>query len=136
LLKGRLGGRIDVMVAGTRHLGTHPQPLQIVVAALWRHVLSAGLLGDPACNDRARPQATTRCWSLHRLSQLLQLLGREQPRPGRRLRGQASIPDALGVVAMHDAPSIGRVQADEVGGIGNRFAISHQGEQLPAAGFD
>jgi hypothetical protein len=138
LLKGRLRGGIGVMVARTRNLWTHPEAFQVVMAPLRGYLVSPGLLADPASNRGTRPQATTWRWSLHRLGQLLQLLGREQPRTARRPGSQAAIPDALGsleVVAMHDAPSIGWVQADELGGIRDRLAVGNERKELPAAGF-
>lgn len=64
--EGRLFNRIGVMVARTRSLGAHPHPSVIVVSTLRGHLLSAGLLGDPACDIRTGPQPTPRPWSLDR----------------------------------------------------------------------
>jgi len=124
------------MVAGTRHLGTHPQPLQVVVAALWGDMVSARPLRDPASHQRTGPEASAWCWSLDGCGQLLLLLsGQEGAGPWR-----PEFPTAISeggrpfpVVAMHHPARIVVAQADQPGSVFDGEIIGDQCQELPAA---
>jgi hypothetical protein len=126
-------------MAGAGNLGTHAEALQVVVASLWRDMLPAGLLGDPLCNAGTSPQAATRCWSLHRGCQVLQLLMREEGTGAGSTQLAATIPEgswSLPVVALDHAAGIVVVQTNQRGRLFDGHpVVGNEGQELPATGL-
>lgn len=115
---------------------THPQPLQVVVAALGSHGRSSRPLGDPARHEGTGPEAISWCWSLDGGGQFLLLLDGQQGAGTRSAEFAAPVPEsprALPVVAMDHAAGIVVVQADEAGSMLDGEVIGDQREELPAA---
>lgn len=136
--EGLLGGRIGIRVAGTGPLRAHPDPLEVVMAALGSDGVPAGLGGDPAGHIRAGPQPSVRCWAVDGRGQLLLLLGGEQRWPLGRDQLESMVPEArwsFAVIAPNDAASVVFLQADQCCRILGGLAIGDQCQQLPAPGF-
>jgi len=130
-----LRGRISVGVAGARTLRTHAQASQVVMAPLGRDLLPPGLLGNPASNRRAGPQAAIRRRSLDRRGKFLLLLSGQQSWPLGCDQVQpviAQAPWAFAVVATNDATGIVFLQADQCRGMLGRPTIGDQCQQVPA----
>lgn len=126
------------MMPGARALRTHPDPAQIVMPPLRRHLGTPRLLGNPAGHIGPGPQPAMRCWALHRRGQFLLLLDGEQRTARGRPLLQAPIPHgrwAVSVIATNHPAGIVHIQADQCSGILDRLAVGNKGEQLPAPGF-
>jgi hypothetical protein len=134
----RLGVWIGVVMTRAGTLGTHADPLQVIVAALGSDVIPAGLGGDPAGDVGSGPEATAGCRSLHGLSQFLLLLGGQQGWSLRRNKFQAVVTQTRGtvsVIAPDDTTGVVFLQTDQRGCILGSLPVSDERQELPAPGF-
>lgn len=125
-------------MAWSRTLRTHPQPLDVIVAAVWDHLLPAGLLGDLASDGLLGPEPTTQSRTGDGSGQLLLLIGTRQGRLSRRNGFQAVIAQALGTISLvavgHAA--VARAVAGQCRGVRGRLPIADERQELPPAHFN